>query len=116
MNRWILTDEIRNKIKPLLVEWFEFVENITDEQLDSIYSTELEINLSDKGINPYQLEKLLEEFGYEMTDRDRNGWEQDFWTYMSRKDEKHFASGCENIVIECCGMTFELKIYIPDEY
>jgi hypothetical protein len=73
-------------------------------------------DLSDRDINPYQLETLLKEFGYETDDRDDNGWERDFWIYMSRKDGRHFDSGCENIVIMCCGMTFELKVYIQDEY
>ncbi len=117
MNRWILTDEIRNRIKPLLVEWFDFVESLTYEQLEKVELSEtIEIDLSDNGINPYQLEKLLEEFGYEVDDRDDNGWERDFWIYMTRKDGKNFPSGCENIAIMCCGMTFELKVYIQDEY
>ena len=117
MNRWMLTDEIKNRIKPLLVEWFEFVENLTEEQLERVELSEpLEIDLSDKGINPYQLETLLKEFGYDTDDRDDNGWERDFWIFMSRKDGRHFTSGCENIAIMCCGMTFELKVYIQDEY
>ena len=115
MNRWVLTDEIREQIKPLLQGYFDKVENVTFEQLENMKTTDrFEFDLSDKGINPYQLETLLKEFGYETDDRDDNGWERDFWIYMSRKDTKHFISGCENIVIMCCGMTFELKIYIPD--
>lgn len=117
MNRWILTDEVKEKIKPLLKEYFNMVENITVEQLENMDADDrFEFDLSDKGINPYQLEVLLEEFGYETDDRDDNGWERDFWIYMSRTDGKIFDSGCENIVIMCCGMTFELKIYIPDGY
>lgn len=117
MNRWILTDEIKERISPLLREWFDFVESLTYEQLERVELSErLELDLSDMGINPYQLEKLLEEFGYETDDRDDNGWERDFWIYMSRKDGKTFPSGCENIAIMCCGMTFELKVYIQDEY
>lgn len=113
MNRWHLTDEIREKIKPLLTEYFNKVENITDEQMEKMENEELGIDLSDKGINPYQLWQLLEEeFNYKNKDIDRNGWEQDFWIYMKRTDGKHFVSGCENLVIDCCGMTFELKLYI----
>jgi hypothetical protein len=55
---------------------------------------------------------LLEEFGYEQNDIDHNGWELDFWINMNRTDRKTFASGCENIVVAGCGITFELKIYI----
>ena len=112
MNRWLLTDEIREKIKPILVEYFNKVENATVEQLENMSNEECGIDLSGKGINPYQLENLLEEFGYEVNDRDRNGWELDFWIHMKRTDGKTFVSGCENLVIAGCGMTFELMIYI----
>lgn len=114
MNRWYLTDEIRNNIKPLLTEYFDKVENVTAEQVEQMTNEELGIDLSDKGINPSQLEDLLEEFGYEAKDRDHNGWECDFWIYMKRTDGKTFDSGCERLVVRGCGMTFELKIYIND--
>ena len=114
MNRWHLTDEIREKIKPLLVEYFNKVENVTAEQVEHMSNEELGIDLSDKGINPSQLEDLLKEFGYEVENRDDNGWELDFWIYMKRTDGKIFDSTCENLVIAGCGMTFELKIYIYD--
>ena len=114
MNRWLLTDEIRENIKPILTEYFDKVENVTVEQFENMSNEELGIDLSDKGINPYQLEILLEEFGYEVEDRDRNGWELDFWIRMKRTDGKTFVSTCENLVIAGCGMTFELKIYINE--
>lgn len=114
MNRWHLTDEIREKIKPLLVEYFNKVENVTAEQVEHMSNEELGIDLSDKGINPYQLISLLEEFGYKKENQEDNGWELDFWIYMKRIDGKTFDSTCENLVIAGCGMTFELKIYIYD--
>lgn len=112
MSRWHLTDEIKGKIRPLLTEYFDKVENVTAEQVEQMTNEELGLDLSDKGINPSQLVDLLEEFGYKDIDYDRNGWEMDFWIYMKRTDGKHFDSGCENLVINGCGMTFELKIYI----
>lgn len=112
MNRWHLTDEIRDKIKPLLVEYFDKVENVTAEQVEYMTNEELGIDLSDKGINPSQLEDLLKEFGYEVIRRDDNGRELDFWIDMRRTNGKCFDSGCERLVIAGCGMTFELKIYI----
>lgn len=112
MNRWILTDEIRNKFKPILKEYFDKVENLTVEQVENMSNEELGIDLSDKGINPSQLVDLLEEFGYKETGRDDNGWELDFWINMSRADGKSFNSTCEKLVVAGCGMTFELKIYI----
>ena len=112
MNRWNLTNETRDKIKPLLVEYFNKVENLTAEQVEQMTNKELGIDLSDKGINPYQLVRLLEEFGYEEEYKDNNGWELDFWIYMKRTDGKYFDSECEKLVICGCGMTFELKIWI----
>lgn len=115
MNRWILTDEIRNKFKPLLTEYFTKVENVTFGQVEKMTNEELGLDLSDKGINPYQLWQILEEeFNYRKEDIDWNGWEQDFWIKMKRTDGKYYDSGCENLIINCCGMTFELKIYIED--
>lgn len=114
MNRWDLTDEIREKIKPLLMEYFDKVENLTTEQVCQMSNEELGIDLSDKGINPSQLVDLLKEFGYEETGFDRNGWQFDFWIYMSRVDDKTFDSTCERLVVTGCGMTFELRIYIDD--
>ena len=113
MSRWHLTDEIKGKIRPLLTEYFDKVENVTAEQVEHMSNEELGIDLSDNGINPSQLEDLLvEEFGYEVENRENSGWELDFWIYMKRTDGKYFDSGCENLVINGCGMTFELKIYI----
>lgn len=114
VNRWELTDEIRNKIKPILEEYFHKVENLTVEQVEQLSNEELILDLSDTGINPSQLTDLLEEFGYEEGDGDHNGWELDFWIHMRRSDGKCFDSTCERIVVAGCGMTFELKIYIED--
>ena len=112
MNRWILTDEIRAKFNPVLKEYFNKVENLTVEQVEKMSNEDMGIDLSDTGINPSQLVDLLEEFGYEETDRDDNGWELDFWIHMRRKDGKFFDSTCEHLVVSGCGMTFELKIWI----
>ena len=112
MNRWLLTDEIRNKIKPMLSEYLHKVENVTSEQMEDMTNEELGLDLSDAGINPSQLVDLFEELGYVKKEQDRNGWEMDFWIYMHRTDGCVFDSGCEQLVISGCGMTFELKIWI----
>lgn len=112
MNRWIVTDEIRDKFKPILKEYFDKVENLTVEQAEKMSNEDLGIDLSDKGINPSQLVDLLEEFGYKEDDRDDNGWELDFWIYMRRHDGETLNSPCDKLVIIGCGMTFELKIRV----
>lgn len=112
MNRWHLTDKIREKFKPILQEYLNKVETVTVEQVERMANEELGLDLSDTGINPSQLVDLFEEFGYEETSRDNNGWELDFWIHMRRNDGKCFDSTCEHLVVFGCGMTFELKIWI----
>ena len=116
MNRWHLTDEIREKFIPILKEYLNRMETMTEEEFCSLPEEELDLfdlNLSDMGINPYQLWQLLEEeFSYKKDSIDRNGWQQDFWIQMKRTDGKIFATGCERLVISCCGMTFEITLGI----
>lgn len=114
VNRWTLTEEVRDRIKPILQEYLDKVENLTTEQVEHMENEELGLDLYGMGINPNQLIDLLEELGYESVSMDHNGWELDFWVNMKRKDEKVFDSTCENLVVAGCGMTFELKIYIED--
>lgn len=114
MNRWNVTDEIREKFKPILAEYLNKVENLKAEQIDAMDNEELAIDFYNTGINPHQLVTLLEELGYEEEDRDDNGWQLDFWINMRRTDDKTFDSHCEHLVVNGCGITFELKLYIDD--
>lgn len=106
MNTWKLTDEIRNKIKPIIIDYFEKVLSI--DECDEVE----DLDLTFKGISPYQLEELLKEMGYENTEFDSNGWQFDFWVYMTKKDDN---SRLRRIIISGCGMSFSLKIQINDE-
>lgn len=104
MSYWNLTEEIKNKFKPIVEEYLNQLENeeITEEQWDGI-------DLTNKGINPIQLKELLEEeFGYEDDCFDSNGWEHDFWQYMNNDNRKNYA---KKLCIGGCGMTFELNLY-----
>ena len=117
MNRWQLTDEIRKKFTPILKEYLDKIENMTEEEFDNVPDEALaetfDLDLFGMGINPYQLWQLIEEnFNYKEDSIDRNGWEQDFWISMRRTDGKTFPSGCEHLVISGCGMTFELSLGI----
>lgn len=120
-NRWALTDEIREKFIPIIRSFLHKMENMTEEELSSQPCNDMglfdycSIDLSDMGINPYQLRELLQkEFPYDYLDMDRNGWEMDFWIYMRRNDGKHFPSGCEKLVISGCGMTHKLTLNVED--
>lgn len=68
-----------------------------------------DIDLSEENINPYQVRAVLEILGWEYTDSDSNGWEQDHWMYFKHPDHKI------TLTVFSCGMTFELKLYTGDE-
>lgn len=113
MSKWDLTDEIIKKIEPIISAWMTKMENMTDEEVSQTPNEAFCLELTDTGINPYQLRKLLEtKYGYEHVDSDQNGWEMDFWLYMKRKDDKSFPSECQRLVICGCGMTFTLTLDI----
>lgn len=98
MNRYKLTDEVRKKYLPIIKEHTEKIRNCNLEEMDRY---DVSLNLSDTGLNPYTLGKLLEELGYEKVDVDKNGWEMDFWITYEK-------SGCPPIQVRGTGITFEL--------
>lgn len=99
MNRWELTEEVKEKYTPIIREFIRKLEsnNPKDEE------KRLEMDLSGTELNPFTLEKLLENLGYEQTEQDNNGWQFDFWITM-QKDE------CKDLSIKGTGITFELKL------
>lgn len=107
-NRWILTEDVRRKYKPIIEA---FLNKIDDMQKDDIENSEnevFEIDLSDTELRPYTLQELMKDFGYENVEFDDNGWELDFWIRMNRNNGKL----ADKICINGCGMTFEVKITI----
>lgn len=115
MNKWEVADTLKAKFVPMFREYFAKLESITEDQVDKLYENgrqgELAIDLTDSGINPYQLQKLLEEeFGYEYLDMDHNGWEMDFWIYMRRKNKMERFSICNDMVIGGSGITFTMSL------
>ena len=114
MNRWDLTDEHRNQFKPVLEEYLHILEFLTPQKLARVSYEDITLDLSDTGINPYQLKILMEELGCEEDEQDQNGWQMDFWIYMNRTDRKTFPSGSQRMVIAGCGITFDLCLR-PDD-
>jgi len=103
MNRWKLTEEVRNKYTPIVTKFIEELESIPET------STELlEKDFSDTELNPSTLLELLEYLGYENQRQEDNGWELDFWIYVSKPNFKP-------ICIQGCGMTFELRLSGAEE-
>ena len=91
MNRWDLTDEIKNGIGVRIKDWLDYIEtnfHILQEEKD-----EEKLDLTNCGINPYQLKNFLKELGFEEYDCDSNGWEMDYWIYFRRNGFKIRISG-----------------------
>ena len=91
--------DVRTKYLPVIQQFIH--------QVDAIHSLSdtplLNLNLSDSGLSPYTLEKLLEELGYESTDQVSNGWQYDFWITMQK-------DGHKSLSINGTGATFTLKL------
>lgn len=108
MSRWNLTDEVKEKHLPAIMNLIQKLEQQDEETIEGMYEEseeykELTLDLSDTELNPYTLEKLLESLGYQQGDRDSNGWQFDFWVNM-------WKEGANDIVISGTGITFELKL------
>lgn len=99
MSNWQLTGRVRNKIKPIVENYI----NLLEEKEANKHPLEL----SNKGISPMQLKELLEELGYEDDGYDSNGWQHDFCQYMISSNYKNFA---KRLCIDGCGMTFDLVL------
>ena len=103
MDGWDLTDELRNKFKPIVDDYINLLES---DEVDNIH--EKYIKLTNQGINPIQMKELLEEMGYEEEyPIDSNGWQFDFWwDFTNPKREKYAKKLC----ICGCGITFDLML------
>lgn len=104
MNRWKLKDEIKLKYMPIVKKFIEGVEKVDIENSDEL----LKKDFSDTELNPYTLGIILENLGYERNNQDDNGWELDFWITYTKK-------GYRPIMINGCGMTFELQLSEVEE-
>ena len=108
MNRWKLTEEIKEKYKPIIEEFLDKIDNMTDEEVENSDNEIFTIDLSDTELRPCTLQELMKEFEYDDSEFDDNGWEMDFWITMNRSYDKL----TDTICINGCGMTFELKLTI----
>jgi hypothetical protein len=104
MNRWTLTDEVKEKYTPIILDFINQVETVDREAATEL----LEIDFSDTELRPYTLWQILENLGYDDHDQDDNGWEMDFWLTFRKE-------GFRPIQIKGCGMTFELILSEYDD-
>lgn len=92
-NRWVSTQEQKEKVIPMIKEFMEKVrKNPKTEECIDFYK---------QGISPAQLKDILEtELGFEEVDFDSNGWEWDFWLTMRKDNIDYLIAGT--------GMTFDV--------
>lgn len=100
MNRWKLTDEIKEDFMSLVKD---HIVKIEGADLGEVNLYDITLDLSGTEMNPSRLEDLLEILGYKKEDMDENGWQWDFWIKFTKKH-------CRNLVVRGCGYTFELKL------
>lgn len=111
INRWHLSDDVKEKYILILKDYFAKLESLSAEEVANMENEEFQLDLYNSGLAPYTLQHLLEEeFGYKRSYQDSNGWEMDLWIYLTRTDGKTFPSFCEEMVISSCGQTFELTL------
>jgi hypothetical protein len=102
METWDLTDELREKFKPIVKNYISLIES------DEVGNEHRQgIDLTNQGISPMQLKELLEELGYKYDDYSSNGWQHDFWWNMSNSNYERYA---KKLCICGCGMTFNLAL------
>lgn len=99
-SRWEATKELKEKYTLVLKEFINKVELVEDELP--------EIDLSDSGLSPYTLQKMLEDMGYEETNTETNGWQWDFWITMEK-------DGYKPLWIMGTGITFTLVLSAKED-
>lgn len=112
MNRWQLTDEIKEKYRPIIQKFLDRMENLTTDEIEQMDNEEFCLELSDTELRPYTLLELMKEFGYGNEEFDDNGWELDFWIDISK--DGAYPSTSERLCIHGCGMTFELNLSVRE--
>ena len=101
-NRYYATEEQKEKFIPILQDFIDRIEAASEEEVYSI-----QLNLTDKGINPAQVWDILEALGYEEDYVDHNGWELDFWINFEKED-------CRTITMRGTGITFEVLLEVQE--
>jgi len=97
MNRWELTEEVKEKHTTIIQEFINKIESAKEESINEV------MNLSNTELNPFTLVKLLEHLGYEQIEQTDNGWQFDFWITMEK-------DGCKSLSVHGTGIIFELKL------
>ena len=99
---WDLTDEQREKFKPMVED---YIAKLEAEDFDDVNKVSLDLTF--QGIAPRQLQTLLEELGYYDDYSNRNGWQCDYWIYMDNEKKRGYA---RRLCIAGCAMGFTMVL------
>lgn len=102
LNRYKLTNEIKEKYLPIVDKFIDKVE-ASDDLADEEYT----IDFSDTELNPYRLIEIMKELGYKEGNLNENGWQWDFSVEFTKENSK-------SITVWGCGITFELNLSVSD--
>ena len=108
MNRWTLTDDVKEEYYEVVENFLNKLESLTTEQIENMDNDEFTIDLSDTKLRPYTLLELMREFGFGDAEFDDNGWELDYWIRISREGSNNNTTS--SMYIHGTGMTFELNL------
>lgn len=106
INRYILTEEVEKEYIPIIENFINKLDNMSNSDIDIEDSESFKVDLSQTKLAPYTLSKLMEKLGYSEIDTDTNGWQLDFWINIRNNNAKSDLT--EQLCIMGCGMTFEL--------
>lgn len=111
MNRYNITDEVKDKYKLVVGGFIKVINEMTADEIANYNDDSIKLDLTGTELNPYTLGTILESLGYEKGEIDINGWEMDFWeTY-----EKDSSENAHKLVIEGSGIIFELYLRFPTD-
>ena len=98
---YYLTKEQKDIYTPIIELYLKEIEEKRGEDIG--------FDLTETALSPHSLMDLLEKLGYkDVSGVDRNGWQMDFWIYMTKDNHRP-------ICIEGTGISFELKLRGSDE-
>ena len=112
MNRYTLTEEIRNEFLPIVESFVDKMDSLTEEEVEGMDNEEFVIDFSDTKLNPYLLMQIMKELGYHEEEFNENGWQWDFSVEFTK--DGSFPSTSERLQVLGCGITFELKLSVSE--
>lgn len=111
-----MTEDEKKQWKPIIQSFLDNLKRMPEEEVkqheNNVEDHTFHLELAGTPLNPASLkEMLVEDFGYENTDCDSNGWEWDFWWHFHNPNNK-CPAGVETLMISGCGACFDMKLVV----